>query len=128
MSKSLKKFEQLIVDQDIYGHAIGVHYRGSDAYKTRLGALFTLVTYILMAINTVSLIIVYRDGSRQEEKFQVTKINRFNSEAVNLSDHSLEIATFILPPLPQQVGRLVGYQEISRQKTELEIGSCSESR
>ena len=39
---------QKLVDQDIYGHQVGVHYKGSDTYKTKLGALFTVATYVLI--------------------------------------------------------------------------------
>ena len=67
MSRS-QKLEQLIVDQDIYGHAIGVHYRGRDAFKTRLGALFTIVTYVFIAINFINLATAFVDGSNQQEK------------------------------------------------------------
>ena len=65
---SLHRLGQIFVNLDIYGHAIGVHYRGRGAYKTRLGALVTLATYILMIINTVSLFKAFMDGSMQEEK------------------------------------------------------------
>ena len=43
------------MDLDMYGHTIGVHYRGRDAYKTKLGALVTLATYVLMTVNMISL-------------------------------------------------------------------------
>ena len=62
------KLESLIVDQDIFGHVIGVHYRGRDAYKTKLGALCTLATYVLIVINLVTLIGAFIDGSNQQEK------------------------------------------------------------
>ena len=51
-----RKLEKLIVDQDIFGHVIGVHYRGRDAFKTRLGAFCTLATYTLIFINLFSLL------------------------------------------------------------------------
>ena len=62
MSKVAEMFREL----DMYGHAIGVTYRGSDKYKTNLGALVTLVTYILMTINLLSLLVAFNDGSKQE--------------------------------------------------------------
>ena len=40
MSKLATMFRGL----DMYGHAIGVTYRGSGTYKTNLGALFTIAT------------------------------------------------------------------------------------
>ena len=57
------KLERFLVDFDIFGHAIGVHYRGSDAFKTRLGAFCTFATYVLIAINFFTLIVAFQDGS-----------------------------------------------------------------
>ena len=53
----------------MYGHVIGVHYRGSGSYQTKLGAFVTLATYVLMIINMVTLFIAFKDGSKQDEKF-----------------------------------------------------------
>ena len=75
---SLKKLEEIIVGQDVYGHVIGVHYKGSGSYQTKLGALVTLVTYVLMTVNMVTLFIEFNDvSSSQDEKFQSEKIDRF---------------------------------------------------
>ena len=65
MSGSLGKLEQLLVNQDMYGHIIGVHYRGNDVYKTRLGALVSIAIYVLMAINAIGLLTAFGDGSNQ---------------------------------------------------------------
>ena len=62
------RLEKMLVDLDMYGHTIGVTYQGSDSYKTRIGALITLITYVLMTINSVSLLIAFNDGSMQEER------------------------------------------------------------
>ena len=53
----------------MYGHVIGVHYRGRGSYQTRLGAFFTFATYVLMIVNLVTLILAFQDGSKQDEKF-----------------------------------------------------------
>ena len=78
--KKANRFERMIVNYDIFGHAIGVHYRGSGAFKTRLGAFCTIVTKVLIIVNLVSLFIAFRDGSNQKEKTQVTTLDRFNDE------------------------------------------------
>ena len=62
MGKASKLFS-MIVDQDIFGQPIGVHYRGSDAFKTFLGALCTVASYVLILIYLVSLIEAFKDGS-----------------------------------------------------------------
>ena len=55
---------------DIYGHPIGVNNRGSSVYKTNLGTIVTLLTYILIMINTVDLITKFRTKSNQLETYQ----------------------------------------------------------
>ena len=58
-----------IVDLDLYGHPIGVHYNGRGTYKTKLGALFTLAAYALVLFNFITLSMVFMNGKRREEKF-----------------------------------------------------------
>ena len=48
---------------DIYGHVIGVHYKGNGTYTTRLGGLLTLVTFTLICINGVGLFTQFADHS-----------------------------------------------------------------
>ena len=35
---------------DIFGHKVGVHYKGENTYKTKCGGLLTLATYVLVII------------------------------------------------------------------------------
>lgn len=44
----VNKVVDFLVARDMYGHAVGLNYRGSDNYQTKVGAIFTLVTYVLM--------------------------------------------------------------------------------
>ena len=60
----MKSLTKKLVDFDIYGHPIGVHFKGSDMFKTKLGALLTLMTYILIIFNLTTLIISFFDNSR----------------------------------------------------------------
>ena len=62
MGKASKLFNT-IVDQDIFGQPIGVHYRGRDAFKTFLGSLCTLASYVLITVYFVTLIKGFLDGS-----------------------------------------------------------------
>ena len=50
---------QLIQSQDIYGHAIGVHYKDEDHFKTYLGSLCSLAVYVLMFVNLTTLLISF---------------------------------------------------------------------
>ena len=60
---SLKRLEEIVVGQDMYGHVIGVHYKGSRAFKTRLGALCSIATHVLVLINLMNFITAFLDGS-----------------------------------------------------------------
>ena len=40
---------------DFYGHPVGVHYRGSGSYSTKLGALCSIITVLLIVINTLDI-------------------------------------------------------------------------
>ena len=40
----------LLLRLDIFGHKVGVHYRGDDAYRTKFGGLLSLATYVLVLI------------------------------------------------------------------------------
>ena len=58
-STGLKRILQVIQSQDIYGHAIGVHYKGEDKFKTYLGSFCTLAVYVLMFVNLATLIVSF---------------------------------------------------------------------
>ena len=57
--------------QDIYGHAIGVHYNGETEFKTRFGGVVTVATYVLVliyAFNLVTVDFVNREGQVEEQR------------------------------------------------------------
>ena len=49
---------------DIFGHPIGVNYKGNSTFQTKMGAFFTLVVYSLIIINLVTLGTEFIDGSK----------------------------------------------------------------
>ena len=51
------KIEQFLVSRDIFGHKIGVNYKGKDSYQTKLGAFLTFATYGLILANIAYLFI-----------------------------------------------------------------------
>ena len=57
------KFGALLKIFDIYGHKISVNYRGGGAFKTKLGGLVSLATFVLIIVNTVNLITQFVDRS-----------------------------------------------------------------
>ena len=54
MAKS--SFTRFFVDRDIFGRPITVLYKGSDKYKTKIGAVCTLVVIVLLLIDTTILV------------------------------------------------------------------------
>ena len=57
---------------------ITVNYKGSDAYRTKLGAICTIMTYVLILINGISLVEGFLNGSKQSESAQTLFYDRFN--------------------------------------------------
>ena len=101
-----------LVDQDIYGHKFGIKYKGSDTYKTKLGALFTLATYVLMLVNIVTLCTKFANNSRQEEKSNELYLDRFSAGRFDLKDYQFEMVllNFSFQPLTDDIGRFRVYQ------------------
>ena len=75
-----------ITSLDIFGHPIGINYRGEETFKTRLGSLFTIVITVLMTINTVTLMTAYRDNSKLETSTQQNTFESFDEDAFNFTD------------------------------------------
>ena len=59
------KFIKTIRSFDKYGHPIGVHYKGDDAYRTTLGSFVTFITVGL--IMTYAGIRVGQLGARENQ-------------------------------------------------------------
>ena len=95
-----------MLDQDIYGSPIGVHYKGGDTFKTGLGSFFTFLAYIFVAINFITLLIAFRTGTKQDEKTSSTSIDLFFGEPVNLTENDFGMYLTISPPIPANIGRI----------------------
>ena len=76
MGKSNRVVEWL-VNWDMYGHPIGVSYKGGDAFKSKLGSLCSIVMYCVMFANFVTILQAFNDGSKQDESSQITVKDRF---------------------------------------------------
>ncbi len=76
----MNRLGAFLVDQDIYGHPISVHYKGSESYKTLLGALCTVATYVLIGINLFTLLTTFNDGSNQNEISRVNYFDNYETE------------------------------------------------
>ena len=72
---------------DIYGHPIGMNYQGSGSYSTRLGGVLSLMTFILICINTTELVISFADHSNQKEKVNTLSEDMYDMEPIYLHEH-----------------------------------------
>ena len=85
---------QFILDRDLFGHPITVHFRGKNTYGTWLGSFCTLAAYILMFVNVVLLGTSYRDGYKQEEMVDFQYFDRFDSPRYYLHENGVNITLF----------------------------------
>ena len=101
------KIEDFLVGQDAYGQAVSINYRGSDSFKTRLGALCTLITTVMMLFNFGTLMTAYREGSKQEEKSQTLQFDPWTQgDSFNLQEQNFKVAVILETPMPSTVGSL----------------------
>ena len=81
MKNRLIKF---LVERDIYGQPISVLYKGSDVFKTKMGALCTILTYCLLLINGITLVEGFLDNSRQQESAQTQFYDAYKAGVFSL--------------------------------------------
>ena len=143
----MSSFVDILVNQDIYGHQIGINYKGSGAYKTKLGAFFTLATYVLIVINLVTLMQDFVSNERQDEKNTEVYLDRFSAGMYNLTDYQIELTliNFSSQPIDENIGRFRVFQSLNCKDSmiscldgdaaqnettlvELPQGNCSEAK
>ena len=101
---------------------------GSDAFKTKLGAFVTLLTYTLMLFNFTNLMRAFFDGSRQDEKQSTVAIDPFLADELNLQENQFEISIITTNPIPENLGRMVAYQLEGANSTLLNLEPCGEAK
>ena len=104
------KLVKIITELDLFGHSVGIMFKGDPTYKTLLGAVTTIGLYVIMIANFVLLITAYHDGSRQEQKNGYRKIDRHFSEAYYLDENNFELSFFTTFPIPPELGRMKAFQ------------------
>ena len=104
------QFVQWITDQDIFGHTIGVNYRKSDTFKTKLGAAITVCTYTLMLVNLAILLSAFHSGNKQQETVATSTFDRSLAGPFRLQKGKFEFSILRWMELPSDIGRLVANQ------------------
>ena len=109
MKKVIESFKSI----DMYGHPIGVHYKGDDAYRTKLGSFVTLITVGLVLTYSGIRVGQLNTRSNQNETNQTIKLDLDNSGEVNLKENKFNIAFGLLKSgrtyfeLPENIGRFI---------------------
>ena len=80
-----EKVKEFLLERDIYGHQIGVHFQGKSSYNTWLGFFCTLFIYGIVFQSMVVMGTDFINFSRQDEKVNIEKIDLHASEEQNLS-------------------------------------------
>ena len=99
MKFQTRKYLKNLTGIDLFGHTIGVNFRDSQTFDTKLSAVVSFVTLSFMMINLAFLLIAFQDGSRQEETTTFIQVDRFDSKPYNLAKNKFEIA--IYPEKPE---------------------------
>ena len=89
-----EKFNKCLMQLDVFGHPISVHYAGEDRYRTRLGAFVSISVFSLILFNFINLATVFLDGSRQEEKTNVISWDRHGSLDYQLADFGIDLVIY----------------------------------
>ena len=106
------KMRSFLINQDIYGYAIGVHFKGKGTFNTGLGGLCTIATYVLIALNFKVLFEGLLDQSLQGETVQVNSYDNFKTDKYLFSENDLEFVLLSAIPLPRNIGQYKIYQQL----------------
>ena len=109
----MSRFWQLLVQQDIYGHAIGLHYKGADSYRTRVGAIVTIITYAFALFYLVQRITEFNDKSTQVENVNTVMTDMFDDPPHLLEDESFNFLLASNITIPENIGKWKASQKFS---------------
>ena len=128
-----KLMARLVAASDIYGWPIKVNYRGSEVYKTRVGAFCSILTVFIILFNFLTLFARFIDGGKQVESQQTFYFDRFSSSAFNLSENQFDIEIFSNAKIRPEVGRVrVALETRTLSKIpaleDIELKPCQEER
>ena len=81
------RLSDFIVSFDIFGHPVGVNYKGEDTFKTRVGAFCTIGMYVLTILSLNSMINAFNDNSKLETSTQQSTFDPFLEPAFSFSEN-----------------------------------------
>ena len=87
----MERFSDFITSFDIFGHPVGVNYKGEDTFKTRVGAFCTAGIYMLTIFSLITLITAFNDNSKLETSVLQSTYDPFLEPAFSFSENQAEI-------------------------------------
>ena len=104
------KLSDLIVSIDIFGHPVGVNYKGEDSFKTRLGAFCTVAVYVLTVLSLTTLITAFTDNSKLETNTERSYFDPFTEPAYSFEEYQGDLMITISQEIPADIGKVSLYQ------------------
>ena len=92
---SLQKIKEFVLDRDIYGHKIELHFQGKSSYNTWLGLICTLLIQGIVLQSIIVLGTDFINFGRQNQNVDAEKFDRNSSEPFNLHDNGVKI--YLIP-------------------------------
>ena len=110
-----------MLDRDIYGHKIEVHYKGKSSYNTWLGLACTVFIYGIVFQSMIVLGKDFINFSRQEENVNIEKFDRHDSQVYNLTENGVKF--FLLPFVQSKLGQARYDSEVKVETLKPSIGT-----
>ena len=104
------KLSDLIVSIDIFGHPVGVNYKGEESFRTRLGAFCTVAFYVLTILSLTTLITAFTDNSKLETNTEKSYFDPFTEPAYSFDEYQSNIIITITQKIPADIGKVSLYQ------------------
>ena len=114
---------KLIKSIDIYGHQVGVNYKGSPSYNTLFGSLMTILTSVIVLIYALDQLCMLTTHQNQEISTRIEKINLQQTGQVYLREYDYNYFLTVLAYLengniemnyeiPETIGSWDAYADI----------------
>ena len=109
----MKKVVSLFKGIDIFGHQVGVNYRGEGTFNTATGSLVTLITaLIVLSYASLKMIDIYTRDSQNELSNKI-KINPEESGDIFLKENNFNFIFVLMHlrgplKLPEDIGKIEG--------------------
>ena len=129
-----KGFGHFLLSRDIFGQHISVLYRGSDVYRTRLGAFLSILTYLIVLLNGIFLVQDYFGTERQSETQQTRLQDLYKAGPYRLDQNNFTLTVTWSTSIPKSAlrPRLSKKRRILNQTTlldefeEIPLEDCTE--